>query len=392
MDGIDTRSHNAGGDRIGTNDIQFMSARRQGRAHLWRYTILDLQQARARALDGERTMEMLRVDARGLDGLLDGKAVDEDVQQHHQNLLILIVAAGRADRQERLAVPQHDSRRQGGARSFPTDQNIGTVRVQIKDRHAVAERHARIARHIGAAQQPAGTRGATEQIALLVDHFDGGGVGGGGSGSSSSNVLNVQDDSDGGVGEEGGGGGHTMSLQEYFATPFYILLFRRMPWLVVLLILQSFSASILHRYDEYLTRNLVFSFFIPMIVGTGGNAGNQCSVMITRALALGMSGREVLRVIRKECPTALVTAVILGLCAFVRVILEYPNDQVEAAAIALTLGSSVLISIALGIAFSYGIGLLNRCDPADGAAPLLTTISDLIGIALLCGFATSMVP
>ncbi len=114
--------------------------------------------------------------------------------------------------------------------------------------------------------------------------------------------------------------------------------------------------------------------------------------MITRALALGMSGREVLRVLKKECPTAIVTAFTLGFFAFCRVVVEYPNEKQEAAAIAVTLGISILISIALGIGFSYGIGLLNRCDPADGAAPLLTTISDLIGIALLCGVATSMVP
>jgi len=199
-----------------------------------------------------------------------------------------------------------------------------------------------------------------------------------------------------GLDVEGGGDveapGHTMSLQEYFATPFYVLLLRRLPWLVGLLLLQSFSASILHGYDEYLNTHMIFSFFIPMIVGTGGNAGNQCSVMVTRALALGMSDREVLRVVRKESPTALLTGLILALFAFLRVVLEYPDDKTEAAAIAITLGVSIILSIALGIMFSYGIGKMNRCDPADGAAPLLTTISDLIGIGLLCGIATSMVP
>ena len=188
------------------------------------------------------------------------------------------------------------------------------------------------------------------------------------------------------------GGGPTMSLAQYFATPFYFLLLKRLPWLLGLLLLQSFSASILHRYDAYLSTHAVFTFFVPMIVGTGGNAGNQCSVMVTRALALGMADSEVMRVVKKETPTAIATGIILGVAAFLRVVLEYPGDGMEAAAIGVTLGVSIVISIALGIAFSYGIGLLNRCDPADGAAPLLTTISDLIGIALLCGIATSMVP
>jgi Mg/Co/Ni transporter MgtE len=147
--------------------------------------------------------------------------------------------------------------------------------------------------------------------------------------------------------------GHTMSLQEYFATPFYVLLLRRLPWLVGLLLLQSFSASILHGYDEYLNTHMIFSFFIPMIVGTGGNAGNQCSVMVTRALALGMSDREVMRVVHKESPTALLTGLILALFAFLRVVLEYPDDKTEAAAIAITLGVSIILSIAYVFSHSF---------------------------------------
>jgi cation transporter-like permease len=182
-----------------------------------------------------------------------------------------------------------------------------------------------------------------------------------------------------------------ISLDQYFSTPFYWLLVKRLPWLVGLLILQSFSASILHSYDDYMARHLIFSFFVPMVVGTGGNAGNQCSVMVTRALALGMGDSEVLRVVRKEAPVAVITSFVMAFFSFIRIIIEYPHDGVAALAISITLGLSILISIALGIAFSYGIERVKKCDPADGAAPLLTTVSDLIGIALLCGIATSMV-
>ena len=191
---------------------------------------------------------------------------------------------------------------------------------------------------------------------------------------------------------DGPGQSNAHSLSEYFATPLWRILLKRLPWLIGLLLLQSFSASILHRYDGYLEAHILFTYFIPMIVGTGGNAGNQCSVMVTRALALGMADTEVWRIVKKEIPTALLTAITLGFFAWLRVIAEYPSSGNEAVAIALTLGVSIVISIMLGIAFSYTIGLMNRCDPADGAAPLLTTISDLIGISLLCGIATGLVP
>lgn len=188
------------------------------------------------------------------------------------------------------------------------------------------------------------------------------------------------------------GGNSTLTLEQYFVTPFWRLLLKRMPWLVGLLLLQSFSASILASYDSYLEAHIIFTYFVPMVVGTGGNAGNQCSVMVTRALALGMGDAEVVRVIKKEGPIAILTAILLGIFAFIRVAIEYPDDKSSAAAIAVTLGVSIIISIALGIFFSYGIERVNRCDPADGATPLLSTISDIIGIALLCGISYSMVP
>lgn len=59
------------------------------------------------------------------------------------------------------------------------------------------------------------------------------------------------------------------------AMPWYKLLAKRLPWLVVLLLLQSFGALIMNHYDDLLSKHLVLNFFIPMMQGTSGNAGNQ---------------------------------------------------------------------------------------------------------------------
>ena len=60
--------------------------------------------------------------------------------------------------------------------------------------------------------------------------------------------------------------------------------------------LQSFSAAIMHGFQRLLEQHLVVAMFVPMLVGTGGNAGNQPGVMITRALGSGeLSGPGVLR-------------------------------------------------------------------------------------------------
>jgi Mg/Co/Ni transporter MgtE len=49
-------------------------------------------------------------------------------------------------------------------------------------------------------------------------------------------------------------------------------------WLVGLLLMQSFSGIILSRNEALLVDHPVIVYFLTMLVGAGGNAGNQASV------------------------------------------------------------------------------------------------------------------
>lgn len=89
-----------------------------------------------------------------------------------------------------------------------------------------------------------------------------------------SDVLEI-DSSPDGTGAPGSGAPPEMSPDDYYKTPWWKLLLKRLPWLVVLLLLQSFGALILNQYDKLLEKHLVLNFFIPMMQGTSGNAGNQ---------------------------------------------------------------------------------------------------------------------
>lgn len=188
-----------------------------------------------------------------------------------------------------------------------------------------------------------------------------------------------------------GGGKHVAteegSLEEYFATPARVLLRERLPWLVGLLLLQSCAAIVMDSFESLLDRHLVIAFFVPMIVGTGGNAGNQPGVMTTRALARGgVTRRKVERLLAREAGLALLTGGLLAVIAFLRVLGQYPDEGREALAIALAVFGMVNVAIFIGVGFSVGIDACNG-DPANGAAPLLTTVADLLGITLLCGIS-----
>jgi len=107
-----------------------------------------------------------------LDGLLRSHAEDGDVENDLQRLLVLAVAARAAERQERLAVAQHDGGAQRRARALSRPQDVRVLLVQDKGLHAIAERHACVARDERAAREPGrGWRGRKE-VATGVGDID----------------------------------------------------------------------------------------------------------------------------------------------------------------------------------------------------------------------------
>lgn len=180
-------------------------------------------------------------------------------------------------------------------------------------------------------------------------------------------------------------GDNVMTLREYLRIPLWRKLRVRLPWLVGLLLLQSFSASIMHGFEDILESNFVVALFVTMLVGTGGNAGNQSGVIVTRALS---HEREFIhanycRVLGQEAQLALVQGCVLAAVCFGRVLVEFPDYVWPALTIATALFVVVFFSMLLGIVFSLGIDRL-RLDPAAGAAPLLTVVADMLGISTLC--------
>jgi len=203
--------------------------------------------------------------------------------------------------------------------------------------------------------------------------------------SSKKRIIPLRDFS---INSEPGHDPHAYDLDTYFSLSKKDIWRARLPWLLGLLLLQSFSATILGAFEDILNKHLIIAFFIPMLVGSGGNAGNQPGVMVTRALATGtLRGEALIRLLRKELILSLLNASAIGLTGYLRVLVqEYPST-LEAFAIGMSLWIVVFVSIFLGIFFSL---ILDRIgiDPAAGSAPLLTTISDLVGISILCFVAT----
>eukprot|EP00747_Dinoflagellata_sp_TGD_P029492 gnl/TRDRNA2_/TRDRNA2_133938_c0_seq2.p1 gnl/TRDRNA2_/TRDRNA2_133938_c0~~gnl/TRDRNA2_/TRDRNA2_133938_c0_seq2.p1 ORF type:complete len:271 (+),score=44.03 gnl/TRDRNA2_/TRDRNA2_133938_c0_seq2:58-870(+) len=175
------------------------------------------------------------------------------------------------------------------------------------------------------------------------------------------------------------------SIDAYFEMSICSHLKQRLPWLMVLLLLESVSAYSMGRFESMLDRHMTLALFCPMIVGTAGNAGNQPGVIFTRAVTTGQldAGDKMARFFRRESLLAVIVSGSMSLLALCRTTADHGQDLLSCIAISVAIFFIIMFAIGIGIGFSL---LLHRCgcDPAAGAAPLLTTLSDVVGVLLLC--------
>ena len=157
---------------------------------------------------------------------------------------------------------------------------------------------------------------------------------------------------------------------------------KRIPWLLLLMISATFTGSIITSFENELSRYVVLTAFIPMLMDTGGNAGGQASAIIIRGISLDeIEFRDWSRVIWKEIRTALLCGLTLSVCNFGRLMLF---DQVSvrvALVVCITLLMAVIVAKMVGSTLpmiAKNIGL----DPAVMASPFITTIVDAISLLI----------
>ena len=174
----------------------------------------------------------------------------------------------------------------------------------------------------------------------------------------------------------------------------------RIPWLLFLMISATFTGAIISTFEAKLAQCIALVAFIPMLMGTGGNAGSQTSVSVIRALSLGdIEFKDILKVIWKELRVSVIVGIVLGIVNFIKLYLvdylwlhtfDTGTEIVEMATICLTLICVIIVAKMLGAALpiiAKKIGL----DPAVMASPLVTTILDAVSLLIYFGIAAVLV-
>jgi cation transporter-like permease len=166
-------------------------------------------------------------------------------------------------------------------------------------------------------------------------------------------------------------------------------LFDRSSWLIGLLIFQSLSSFILRYNESLLQKHPVIIFYLTMLVGAGGNAGNQATVKAIRGIALGiLTEQSSLKFIFKEISTGFCLAIILGIFGFLRVTVIGSTGVREAFAITLALTTIVFSSVAIGATLPIVFQKVG-IDPAHSSTTI-QVIMDILGVVITCGVATRL--
>ena len=186
------------------------------------------------------------------------------------------------------------------------------------------------------------------------------------------------------------------SDKPYMRTSVWGIYKKRVPWLLVLMLSATFTSTIISAFDGMLASVIILSSFIPMITGSGGNAGSQASVSVIRALSLGeIEFKSMFKVLWKELRVAALCGLTLAAANFVKLMVfdlrGNENAVVIALVVSLTLVGTIIMAKIVGSSLpllSSKIGL----DPAVMANPLISTVCDSLSLLIYFAVATTVLP
>ncbi len=180
------------------------------------------------------------------------------------------------------------------------------------------------------------------------------------------------------------------SEKPYLKTSVAALAKNRFVWLLVLMISGMITGSILGVFEDTFSVIPLLVTFIPMLNGTGGNAGSQSSTLVIRGMALGqLQATDAARVVWKELRVSVIVALPMAVLNFGRVLIFDPNAGMEALVISLAMVATVLMANVLGGILPIAAKSL-RIDPAIMAAPLITTIVDALSLLIYFALAVAL--
>jgi magnesium transporter len=166
----------------------------------------------------------------------------------------------------------------------------------------------------------------------------------------------------------------------------WLMIQKRLPWLLALVFMNIFSGAGIAFFEDTIQAAVALVFFLPLLIGSGGNAGAQSGTLMVRALALGdVRIKDWFHLLGKEILIALGIGIVMGLA--VSMIGIFRAGVSVTVVVALTMVLNVIFGSLLGMSLPFLLTRF-RMDPATASAPLITSLCDIGGVLIYFSIAT----
>ncbi len=164
----------------------------------------------------------------------------------------------------------------------------------------------------------------------------------------------------------------------------------RFPWLAASFIGGGVGVLLLDRFEHVLATTVQIAFFLPVILGMGGNIASQCSMVVVRGLATGrLELTSIVSIIGHEIGTSVLLAVLFaGALGCAALLFGYGPARFP-----IVVSVGMFISMLIAASFGTVLPLLFTrigVDPAVASGPFVTTATDVVGILAFFAIASSL--
>lgn len=176
-------------------------------------------------------------------------------------------------------------------------------------------------------------------------------------------------------------GGSEPLDQPYFSVSAWQVFRKRIGWLLLLFVAATLTGTVLNWFQYELEAVVALSLFIPLIIGTGGNAGSQTVATIIRAITLDeVRLGNVFSALRREVTVGLMLGLVMATMGFLRAVLWDTGFEI-ALIVALTLPAVVVWSTTIATLVPTVADRLN-IDPTVISGPMISTLVDTTGLLI----------
>lgn len=177
------------------------------------------------------------------------------------------------------------------------------------------------------------------------------------------------------------------SDDEYLKTGVFKLARNRILWLLILMISGTFTGKIIEGYETLLAGFVALTASMPMLMGTGGNAGSQVSTLIIRGLAVGeIEIKDYLKIVFKELRVASICGLVLGAANILRMYLFCEGTIEVFLVVSLAMFFAIVVAKLIGCSLPIFAKII-KLDPALMAGPMIATLVDIVTLVIYFGLA-----